>query len=292
MSEELSPIPPGRAVTRQELELVIRRAVDLATQQADAGDAISEDEVVRIAGEVGLSPQYVRRALFELPTLRRAQQPTLAARLLGECEVSAERVVPGDAEAVLRRVEQYLTTREYLLVRRQRSGQLLLAPADDAISKFARAITRSGRRFQLARASEVGVVAESADETHARVNIDVNLEEPRHDAFVSGGVLGTFLGLVGGNVMAAAGAGMAVALHAATAVLIASGVGLGIAGLAGGVWGGLAISRRMFHRRLEDAHAEADALLDRLEAGERLDPPTSPVIRRLRDRFIGSIPLR
>lgn len=292
MSDERNSDLPARAVTRQELELVIRRAVDLATEQADSGDAISEDEVVRIAGEVGLSPEYARRALFELPSLRREQQPTMAAKLFGPARVSSQRVVPGDADAILRRVQQYLTTREYLQVRRHRAGQVVFAPAEDAISKFARALTRSNKRFQLARATEVSFVSESADATHARVHLDINMVEPRKDGFVSGGVLGTFLGLVAGNGLAIGGAAAAVALHAVTAVVIVSGAGLGIVGLAGGVWGGLTIAKRMFHRRLEDAKAEADELLDRLEAGERLEPPGSPVLQRLRDRFIGSFPVR
>ncbi len=119
MSDDTEVTPTSRAVTRSEMELVIRRAVELATEQADAGDAISEDEVVRIAGEVGLAPQYVRQALFELPALRRDQEQTRAARYIGPCAVSAQRTVPGDADTVLRRLDQYLTTREYLQVRRR-----------------------------------------------------------------------------------------------------------------------------------------------------------------------------
>ncbi|HEU0052825.1 MAG TPA: hypothetical protein VFQ39_06595, partial [Longimicrobium sp.] len=270
----------------------IRRAVELATDRADAGDAIPEEEVVRIAGEVGLSPQYVRQALFELPALQRLEKPTLAARYIGPAVVSATRTVPGDADTIVRRLEQYLTTREYLQTRRHQPGQLALVPADDALSKVFRAMTRTGRRFQLARATRVGVAAEPVDDVRARVRLDIDLEERRHDAFVGGGVLGTFFGVLGGNALGFGAGAAAVALHAATALVIASGVGFGLVGLVGGVWGGLKIMRHDFHRRVGDAHAEADALLDRLQAGERLEPPPSPLLRRLRDRFVGSIPLR
>jgi hypothetical protein len=292
VSDEREPIPTSRAVTRRELELVIRRAVELATDQADAGEAIPEEEVVRIAGEVGLSPQYVRQALFELPALERRDKPTLATRYIGPAVVTATRTVPGDVDAIVRRLEQYLTTREYLQTRRHQPGQLALAPADDALSKVFRAMTRTGRRFQLARATRVGVAAEPVDDVHARVRLDIDLEDGRHDAFVGGSVLGTFFGVLAGNGLGIGAGALAVALHAATVAVLASGIGLGLVGLAGGIWGGLTVSRRMFQRRLGDAHAEADALLDRLQAGERLEPPPSPLLRRLRDRFVGSFPLR
>lgn len=284
--------PTPRAVTRREMEMVIRRAVELAAEQADAGEAISEDEVVRIAGEVGLSAQYVHQALFELPALRRQEQPTRAARSLGPCTISAQRAVPGDAAVIVRRLEQYFSTREYLLTRRHQGTQLWLAPADDAVSKVFRAMTRSGRRFQLARATRVGVLAEPLDAARARVRLEIDLEERRHDAFIEGSVGGVFLGLLLGNGVGFAGAALAVVLGATGPLVIGSGIALGVAGLVGGIWGGLALARRSFRRRLGTARLEADALLDRLETGERLEPPPSPLLRRLRDRFIGSIPLR
>ncbi len=274
------------------MELVIRRAVELATEQADAGDAISEEEVVRIAGEVGLAPGYVRQALFELPALRRDEEQSRAARYIGPCAVSAQRAVPGDADVVLRRLDDYLTTREYLQVRRRQAGQLLLGPADDPLSKVFRTFTRSGKRFQLARATRVGVASETLDPAHARVRLEIDLEERRHDAFVGGGVLGTFFGVLAGNGLGFGGGAIAVLLGASGALVVATGVGLGLAGLAGGIWGGLAVTRRVFRQRLRDAHAEAEALLDRLETGERLEPPPSPLIRRLRDRFVASFPDR
>ncbi len=292
MSDDNEVTPTNRAVTRREMELVIRRAVELATEQADAGDAISEDEVVRIAGEVGLAPQYVRQALFELPALRREQETTRAARYMGPSVVSAQRAVPGDADAVLRRLEQYLTTREYLQVRRRQQGQLLLGPAEDPLSKVFRTFTRSGKRFQLARATRVGVAVQPVDAGSARIRLDIDLDERRHDDFVGGGVLGTFFGILGGNALGFGGGALAVVLGAATPLVVATGVGLGLAGLTGGIWGGLALVRKAFHRRLDDARAEADVLLDRLETGERLEPPPSPLIRRLRDRFVGSFPIR
>src|SRR5690606_41415280 len=43
--------PPDRSITRPQLELVIRRAVELYTAQADAEERLSEDEVLRIRSE-------------------------------------------------------------------------------------------------------------------------------------------------------------------------------------------------------------------------------------------------
>ncbi|MDP9348541.1 MAG: hypothetical protein M3P24_05270, partial [Gemmatimonadota bacterium] len=56
---------PARRLSSQELEAVIRRAVEL---QAAAGgdDGITEGEVLRVGGELGLSPELVRRALADV----------------------------------------------------------------------------------------------------------------------------------------------------------------------------------------------------------------------------------
>ena len=62
MSDEV-----GRSLTREEFDAVIRRAAELAASDPDAGEGrLSEVELYRIAGEVGLSEGHVRTALAEV----------------------------------------------------------------------------------------------------------------------------------------------------------------------------------------------------------------------------------
>ncbi len=280
---------PARAITRREMELVIRRAVELATEQSDAGEAISEDELVRIGQEVGLPPQFVRQALFDLPSLRREAEPTTAAKVMGAATVVAQRIVPGDPEALLRRVDQYLTTHEFLQRRRMQPGQALFEPADDVFSKVVRGFTRSGNRFQLAKASRVGVLALPAEDGRARLRLELDLERVRQDTFVAGGVLGTTGGVFAGTGIGAIGAFAGLALLGPVGAAV-GGALLGIGGLVGTIALSMRIARRKFGRTLAEAHAEVDGFLDKVQAGERLEPPPSPVMRKLRDKFMNGLP--
>jgi hypothetical protein len=134
-----------RAITRRDFEAVIRRAAELSSAEAEGlEEALSEDEVIRIATELGLPDKYVRQALFELPEL----SPASVGRgdYFGEPVLSATRVVPGRAQEMLRRMEDYLTTREYLQVVRRRADRAFFVPAEDAISNLARGLLRPSRR--------------------------------------------------------------------------------------------------------------------------------------------------
>ena len=55
----------SEGISRRDLPAVVKRAAELAAVEGDAEEAISEEEVVRIAAELGLSERHVRQALFE-----------------------------------------------------------------------------------------------------------------------------------------------------------------------------------------------------------------------------------
>ena len=57
----------GKGLTRREFEAVIGRAAELSASDSGDGDGeLSETELFRIAGEVGLSGVHVRQALDEV----------------------------------------------------------------------------------------------------------------------------------------------------------------------------------------------------------------------------------
>jgi hypothetical protein len=131
-------------IPRSQLEPVILRAAMLAATEAEADDRISEDELLRIAAELGLSTRHVRRALFELPAATTGQ--TVTDRFFGPATVVGTRVVSGDCEPVRRRLMDYLGTREYLRLVRRQGDLAWFEPAEDTISHVVRALRRPAGR--------------------------------------------------------------------------------------------------------------------------------------------------
>src|SRR5688500_7732645 len=107
-----------RALSRADLEVVIRRAVELAQSQTDGDDTMSEAELLRIGSELGLSASHVRQALDELPQLD--TEPRWYDKWFEKAVVSASRVVPAWAERTLASLEEYISAREYMQIVRKR----------------------------------------------------------------------------------------------------------------------------------------------------------------------------
>ncbi|MEJ2217999.1 MAG: hypothetical protein P8099_15435 [Gemmatimonadota bacterium] len=277
MADNKKPERSQRSISRHDLERVIRRASELAAS-ADADERIPESEVVQIAAELGLSARHVRQALLEVPG---SDEPGPIDRLYGPDIVMAARSVPGDPEALLRMLEDYLATREYLQVVRRREGLAAFVQADDTVSKVARALRRPRRRFHIARARSVIVRARELEQGVSHVRLDVNVKDRRRRA-IRNGVLATAF------VSAPLGAAVFVPVWQLVASVagdplgIAAGAITGVGALGLGLAGGITLSGMRFRRKLAAVKLELQGLLDRLQRGDRLDPPPSPLMRRLR----------
>src|SRR5512145_1373975 len=99
-------MPEG--ITRSDLPAVVKRAAELAALEGDAEEQLPEEEVVRIAAELGLSERHVRQALFE--GAQEEQEPTFLDRQLGITRIMATRAVPLNAEQARHALEDYLVT--------------------------------------------------------------------------------------------------------------------------------------------------------------------------------------
>lgn len=278
------PDRSGKNITRQDFEAVIRRAADLSLREGEAEDRLSEDEVVRIGAELGLAPHHVRQALYELPALQ--PEPSALANMYGPDMLTASRIIPGDASVALRRLEDYLTTAEYLRLVRRLEGRVIFQPAEDTISLLARGLLRPSNRFQIARARQVvlSVRPIEADRTHVQITTDMG--DQRKKAMGTGVVAGGAVGLMIG---ALAGVGVLFSMEpsiAATAAMIATAT----AGTATGIWVGIRATASNFRNRLGAARLELDGLLDRAERGDRLEPPPAPWRRRLELKMLGRPP--
>jgi hypothetical protein len=269
------------SISRRDFEVVIRRAVDLAAAEPDGADeSISEEEVIRIATEIGLPVRHVRRALYELPALEDNEPDS---RWFPEPLLVSTRVVPGRADSLLRQIEDYLSTREYLQVVRHRAGRSFLMPADDAISNLARGLTRPSRRYHMARARRVVVSVRPLDDSSAHVQFAMDMSDQRRSAIRTGWTLGTIGGLVVGGIAAAVvtAAGWPGPVQAAGSIIAFA------SGFAATAAATLTASRAALKRKLSAARFELEGLLDRAEYGERLEPPAAPWRRRLQQRLFG-----
>lgn len=289
MAEESAPpdlSPEGRGISRRDLQLVIRRAAELYTAEADADERLSESEVLRIADELGLPGRHVRQALYELPRTA-AEERDWLDRWYGPPVVVGTRVAPGDPEEVMDRLEDYLVTRELLQVLRRQGARAAFSPADDAISNVARAVRRPQRQWQIARSRRVLVEARPLPEHESHVRLELDIAPQRRKALTSGIVGGALVGLP-----LAAGTffpvGQIFFEIAGETAAYAAGLTAGAGTFGASVAGGMAIARSRFRARVDSARLEIAGLLDRLEVGGRLDPPPAPWLRGLRSRIAGS----
>lgn len=275
---------PG--ISREDLQLVIRRAAELYTEETDADERLSEAEVLQIADELGLPGRHVRQALYELP--RNRDSDGAVDRWFGPPAVVGTRVVPGKPSAVMDRLEDYLVTRELLQVLRRQGDKAVFNPAEDAISNVARAVRRPQRQWQIARARRVLVEARPIPEGESHVRLEVDVGNRRTRAVTGGIVGGALVGLP-----LAAGAffpvGHIVMDIAGDAASYAAGLVAGASVFAASVGAGMAVARARFRSRVEDARLEIAGLLDRLEGGRKLDPPPAPWLRSLRSRIADTL---
>src|SRR5689334_18016545 len=135
MADSSSPPPsrPSRALTprldRASLERVLARAAELQGTAADADstEQFSEEQLIELGKEVGLSAQNLRQALAEERT--RSASPEnesgLAAAMFGPSRVTAARTVPGKAADVLEAIDTWMQRQETLIVKRHHADRIV-----------------------------------------------------------------------------------------------------------------------------------------------------------------------
>lgn len=253
---ELTP----RWLDRQDLEVVIRRAAELEAQHGGDAPDLTEADVLRIAGEVGLSEGNVRQALAEHWAATSVEALLVehgwASRLCGPALVTASRRVSGSAAEVQETLEAHFRTNESLrLVRRLRTGSLW-EPEPGVVASIVRSVDVFGHGYKLAkkaRAVEVRVV--DMGEGECQVTLVADLGNERAGWFWGLGVAG------GGGVVAGASAlivGLDLPLLATAATPALLGAMMGVA-------------RTGYSRSIAKMRLTLDGLLDRLEHGESLE---------------------
>lgn len=268
--------PRGRRLTRRDFDAVIRRAAELSSSDPGEG-ALTEDELFRIAGEVGLDARHVRRALDELRSGAAPGGSTLD-RLFGPELVQAARPVPGSPRELAAKLDDFLVASQLLQSVRRGPTLLQYRPAVDWASQIARAASFTSRKYYIAAASSVEIRLEEQFEGRTLVEIVVDPGTRGDDA------LGALIGGGTAGVVTGAGAGVGLAwldVIAGGAVATGTVVGLGMAGAVTYAVG------RAHKKKLAEVRAEVEGVLDALEAGDSLEPPPPSWRRWVKRQFHG-----
>jgi hypothetical protein len=236
---------------RAALERVLLRAAELQAVSTEMPETLSEEELIAVAGEVGISPMALKQALAEermrvvLP-----DESGVLASLAGPASFVAARVVPGSAADVLHKLDQSIQREENLLERRRFPDRIAWGPRGGFAGAFREMTRLDGRGFPLVRADEVSasVVASSPGRVHVR--IEASLAGRRASAAQSA-VIGTIVGIGGATAL------IAMSVFAPLAIL----AGATVAGSS--LW----LNRRGYRRDARNAQLAIEQALDRLEFG-------------------------
>jgi hypothetical protein len=266
----------GRSLNRREFDAVIRRAAELSSSEPESGEsALTEEELFRIAGEVGLGEGHVRRALAEVRS--GVEAGGAVNRTFGPSHVRASRVVPGAPAALATKVDEFLVGTQLLQSVRRGPNILQYRPAEDWASQLARSASSSSRKYYIASSRSVEVQLEPVGTEATAVTF--LLDPGMRAEHVAGAIVG---GGVGGGI-----AGGLAALGLSTIAPVALAIGAGM--LVGtGAWTGIAFgTRAAYARKLADVTSEVEGVLDALESGASLEPPPPAWRRWVKRHFHG-----
>lgn len=259
---------PARRLSTEQMEAVVRRAVELQAQEADTGSdaGITEEELVRIGRELGITPAHMRRAMAEL-SASAAPPANLGERVLGATHVRTGRAVPGNADDVRRHIERYLIESQYLAVLRRLPDRTLYEKSSGLQVEVTRAIDatraalrggghqpRIGAGFDMRTARTVEVAVAPLEAGYCHVSFAVDLGNQRTGYWAGISAAGGF-GAVG------IGAVAAVAIAPPAALLALPALGVAVYG-----------ARASYGSLVERARLHLEALLDHLERSESLVP--------------------
>jgi hypothetical protein len=244
-------VPPGQRLDRATLERVILRAAQLQAGAHDLDEGLSEDDLLRLGGEVGIPAPFLRQALMEERT--RVVVPAehgLKAWLAGPRRLVAERTIPLPVAQVRAALEHWMVTGEILAVRRRFPDQVAWEAQRGAFAAIKRGFGMGGRDYHLAQAREVvGQVTEiGTNRSHVRLVADMGNTQAGY--------------LAGGGVLAVAGGGVAGVLG-----VLGFATAFAVLPVPAALLGAYAITRSRVGT-LERIQTALEQVLDKLEHGE------------------------
>src|SRR5690349_4962855 len=162
--------PAGRSLDRAQLERVLARATELQAGTSDASESMTEDQLVELGKEVGLSPEHVRQAIAEEQTrVVVAGADARTSGIFGPAIAATQRVIVGTQADVLARIDKYIQTEEDLRVRRRYAERITWEARQDFLGDLKRGFRVGGRSYALTRADETGATVVPVDATRVLV---------------------------------------------------------------------------------------------------------------------------
>jgi hypothetical protein len=258
---------PQHGLDRRAVERVLARAAEL--QGIGGGeqdeDAITEDRLLDIAKEAGLTITSMRQALAEERTRISSdtdEDRRWLVRVAGPTTVTASRTIPGEPEAIIAYLDSYMQRDECMQVQRRFADRVTWEARNDWVAAIKRGLRSGGRSYQLSRARQVAATVVPIDGDHCLVRLDADLAASRSNV-VRAGTAVSATGVVAGGTFIA-GATM---IHAALGLAI--GLAVFPVALAGG---GAYLILRRHHGFAERMTLALEQVLDRLEYGESRQP--------------------
>lgn len=257
------PLVPPKGLDRRAVERVLARAAELqgiGGGENDA-DAITEDKLLDIAKEAGLTVTSVRQAMAEERT--RINNDTdddtrWLVRVAGPTTVTASRTIPGEPEAIIAYLDAYMQRDECMQVQRRFADRVTWEARNDWVAAIKRGLRSGGRSYQLSRARQIAATVVPVDDSRSLVRLDADLT-PSRTTVVRAGSAVTATGFVAGGTFVAG----------ATLAHVAIGLALGLAALPVAAAGaGAYLILRRHHGLTERMTLALEQVLDRLEYGE------------------------
>lgn len=179
------------SIPAEQLERVIARASILQHAEGDGEQRqLSEGEIIGIGKEVGLDPEYVRRALAEYRA--EALAPPLPEgeawlnTLLGPAYTRVRRVLRGDPQDIHRAFEIRLRGEESMHPVRMRGTASVWEPDQSWMSKLTRTLDLEGRGFELTQLKSLSITTAPASPTESLVTLTADLSEARSEQLQTG----------------------------------------------------------------------------------------------------------
>lgn len=199
---------PAR-IDRATFERVLQRASELQAQRQDVGETLSEDEILALGREVGISESHLRQALVESRMQVEMLPPDgTIDRTIAPAELTVERVIQGSQDAIGAALTEWFEKEELLAVQRTTAGRI----AWEQLTSFAGAMRKLRAAFDqkrgptyLDRAQLVTAVITPLEDGYCHVTLIASLRKTRTGYLIGGSAVG-FAGVTAGAVATILGA--------------------------------------------------------------------------------------
>ena len=266
-----SALPLRQSLDRNALDRILKRAGELQVSAADPAEEMTEEQLIALGQEVGITPQHLRQAIAEERTRPALpDEPGFTDRWIGPRTVSARRVVRGTREQLLARLDDWMRREECLQVKRRLVDRIVWEPRRGVLGNLRRGLNIGGRAYNLTRTHDVAATAVTVDSTFTLVQIDADLRPARAARVRGGGAIAT-TGTVAGGAMIGIGVALGLAiplipLVAIAAIPVAAGTGVGIS------------VARGFRGTAERVQLSLEQALDAIEHGTAPRPSVTDVL--------------